>query len=341
MKKMTKCINCGGGLIYSPTKASIICEHCDSKYPMPAAKRAAKLVRKYALDYVPETDEKFDNMFVCNTCNSLHMVADGKTSTRCPSCGDTNIVKSSSKTCFPDGLIPFTLEKENAVSIFEKWLKKRRFAPNDLFALAKNGKISKVYVPAFNITGTSVCAYSAMVKKVHTDNDSGTIFSTMHTVQNVERDQITNHALCANSVVDKKLFEKVSSVDPSKIVPFSTEYLFGYYGADTNCNIHDLMQNFKKDLEDDCESSVRSKLNNKYDEIVHLSCSTELRDVVFNYVYVPVYMNHFTYKNKKYHCYISGTSGKVAGVAPKSAGKILAFVGAILLGIAAVVIALI
>ena len=339
MKKLTKCVNCGSGLVYSPAKNAIACEHCDSFYAMPATKRNVKLLRRYTIDYVPEADTSLQNVFMCNTCNTTHVVAEGKISTRCPSCGDTNISKAESRTTFPDGIIPFKLDKVKAVELFEKWLKKRKFAPNDLLALAKNGKISKVYVPVYNINGTSVCAYNGMVKKVHTDDSSGTIFSTVHTVQDVSTSTIENVALCANSVVDSDLIEQIVDIDPNKIVPYSSEYLFGYYGANTNISIHDLLDKLTKDEEKRREEKVRSKLKDKYDEIVHLTCNTQLRNVSFNYVYVPVFMNHYTYKNKKYHCYINGTNGKIAGVSPKSAGKILALMGGIAVGIGLLILA--
>lgn len=340
MKKLTKCVNCGGGLVYSPIKNSIVCEHCDSVYAVPSAKRSTKILRKYTLDYMPEPDLTAQNLFVCNTCQSTHAVADGKISTRCPSCGDTNISKASAKSSFPDGIVPFELHKEKAVELFEKWLKKRKFAPNDLLTLARNGKVSKVYVPVFNINATSVCAYSGMVKKVHTDSSSGTIFSTVHTVQDVSTSNVENQVLCANSVVDSSLINSIVNVDQNKIVPYSSEYLFGYYGADTNVSIHDLIQDLTKSIEKEREQKVRAKLKDKYDEIVHLTCNTQLRNVTFNYVYVPVFMNHYTYKNKKYHCYISGTSGKVAGSSPKSAGKILGLLASIVLAIGALALAI-
>ena len=267
-------------------------------------------------------------------------MAEGKVSVRCPSCGDTNISRADEKAVFPDGIIPFSLDKDKAITIFEKWLKKRKFAPSDLFKLCRNGKLSKVYVPIFNINATSVSAYNAMVKKVHTDNDTDTIYSTVHTVQDVSTRELRDKPLCANNVLDCALIEKIVSVNQETIVPYSTEYLLGYYGTQTNTSIHDLLDNVTNVLKKESEQKIRSKLKDKYDEIVHLNCNTQLKNITFNYVYAPVFINHFKYKNKNYHCYISGTSGKVAGTAPKSVGKILALVGGIFLaiGIAALVL---
>lgn len=339
MKKITKCANCGGGLVYSTQKNSLICSHCDSSFALPIKKRE-KLLRKYTIDFVPEIEESVQNVYQCHTCGSTYVVADDKISTRCPSCGATTVSPANAKATFPDGIVPFKLDREKAVEIFQKWLKKRKFAPNDLVTMAKRGKISNVYVPVFNINATSICAYSATVKKVHTDSESGTIFSTVHTIQDAITGSINNKCLCANSVVNKEFVENVIKIDQSEIVPFTNEYLLGYYGTETNVDIHSLLNNFTKKVREQRELEVREKLKNKYDEIVHLSCNTQIRNVTFNYTYVPIFMNHYTYNNKKYHCYISGTDGKATGSAPKSAGKILALVGAIALGIAVGIVAL-
>lgn len=340
MRNFTKCINCGGQLSFNPSKSMLFCQHCDSSFAMPQAKRDVKLLRKYSIDFLPERDEGQQNLFVCNTCNSVHMVGGEKVSKRCPSCGDTNIVRFQSKTGLPDGIVPFKLDKNEAVKIFQKWLKKRKFAPDDLYNLAKNGKISGVYVPIFNIHGSCETSYGATVKKVHTDSDSGTIFSTVHTIKDTMAKTIEDEPLCANSVVDKSLVEKVAAIKRNEIVPFSQEYLMGFYGAETNLDIHSLLKNLQTEIKNKQEHDIRVNLNNKYDEIVHLSCNTKVSNITFNYTFVPIYMNHYTYNNKKYHCYISGTTGKVAGSAPKSVGKILTLIGSIALGIAAIVFAI-
>ena len=47
MIKLTKCVNCGGGLKYSPTRGIVVCDHCDSSYAVPATKRNVKLGKRY------------------------------------------------------------------------------------------------------------------------------------------------------------------------------------------------------------------------------------------------------------------------------------------------------
>ena len=329
MRKLTKCPNCGGGLSFNPKKQAIWCEHCESYFDINVTNKNAKLIRKYTVDFTPEIYEEESNQYKCESCGSLYF-NDGENAYRCPNCASVNVQPVQSAVHIPDGIIPFTLNKVDAQQIFEKWISKRKFAPSNLKAMAKHGKVSSVYVPVYNINATNVCFYNGTVKKVHTDNTTNTIFSTVHTVRDVLTTKIENNAICANKVLDGNLISKIANIDTSKIVPYSSDYLFGYAASDTNYSIHDAIQKLKENYQYISENQVRNKLKSKYDEIVNLTCESRIENIVFSYTYMPVFMNHYTYKNKNYHCYINGTTGAVSGKSPKSVGKILGLIGGVL-----------
>lgn len=341
MAYLTKCESCGGGLTYNPQKKAICCEHCGAVYNIDVPTRPVKFLREYTSDFVPEKIPSVVNQYVCENCGTSHIVEADKVSKRCPSCGSTNIRKTNAETYCADGIVPFELTKEKAAAIFDAWLSKRKFAPNDLHVLARNQKISQVYVPVFNVNATNVCTYNGVVKKVHVDNNTNAVFSTVHTVNDAEISTIKNYPICANTAIDQNLIDDIVKFNQAKVVPFSSDYLFGYTAAETNKTIHEGINNLRRDYAVIAENKVRNKLKSKYDEIDNLICSSNLEGITFNYFYTPVFMNHYTYKGKNYHCYIDGTTGKVAGKAPKSVGKILAVVGACLAAIAGIVVALV
>lgn len=341
MSNFSKCPNCGGPISYSPEKKVLWCEHCKSTFGIDLPKTQAKLLRQYSPDFVPEKTPNVVNQYICESCGTAHIVEAEKQSKRCPSCGSTNIHQTNTESACPDGIVPFELTKEKAAQIFDNWLKKRKFAPNDLHVLARNQKISKVYVPVFNINATNICSYNGVVKKVHVDNSTGAVFSTVHTINDVEQMQIKNYPLCANTAIDAALIADVVRVNAGKVVPFSSDYLFGYTAAETNKTIHEGIRGLSHDYSVIAENKVRGKLRSKYDEIENLICSSHLEDITFNYLYAPVFMNHYTYKGKAYHCYIEGTTGRVAGRAPKSVGKILVAVLAGAAVVAGIIIALV
>lgn len=324
MKNPSSCTSCGASLTFDTKTRRLYCEHCGSSFNIPTKKTNTILVHKYSPEFTLQANTSALNTFICNTCGTSHTVQDGKVSTRCPSCGSTNITASANKLFYPDGIIPFKLSKAEAQQIFVKWLKKRKFAPKGLVNLAKQGKITQMYVPVYNFNGVCHTAYTAIVKKVHTDKASDAMFSTSYTLRDIDLTQINNVIFSANTKVDSEVINKITTFDQGKIVPYSSEYLFGYYGGETNINVHKCYSDLNYISGKDGEAKIRSKLKSKYDDIDSLQTNSRLRDVTFNYTYVPVFVNHYTYGKKDYHCYIGGESGKVAGKSPKSAAKVAA-----------------
>ncbi len=320
-KMISKCPSCGSGLVFDIKNHQLKCDYCGTTLAISQPKGAI-IERPYTPDYQPTPNASGVNSYVCASCGTSHSTDISKVSRRCPNCGSTDISESSTKTFLPDGIVPFELTKEQAKNIFFKWLKKKVLAPSGLVNLAKNGKISQVYIPVYNFNGKMLTAYTAIVKKVREQSD-GAIFSTTHTIRDIDDQKIENVLLCANTTTDSKLLASVVKLDPNKIVPFSTEYLLGYYGADTNRSVHDCYKELENTYSKSAEAKLRAKLKSKYDQIESLETSFKLSGVTFNYTYVPVFVTHYTYHNKHYHCYVGGTSGQVSGKVPKSAGKVL------------------
>ena len=341
MASFSKCPNCGGPISYNPKTKVLWCEHCKSEFEINIPDRPVISIRKYTPDFVPEKIPNVINQYICESCGTAHIVDADKQSKRCPSCGSTNVHKINAEAACPDLIVPFEITKDRAAQIFDQWLSKRKFAPNDLHVLARNQKISQVYVPVFNVNATNVCTYNGVVKKVHVDKNTNTVFSTVHTVNDIENIAIKNYPICANSAISQDLIKEIVKYNQGKAVPFSSDYLFGYTAAQANKTIHEGIKNLRNDYSKIAENKVRNQLKSKYDEIENLICSSKLEDITFSYLYAPVFMNHYTYKNKAYHCYIEGTTGKVAGKAPKSVGKILAVVAASLAVLAGIIVGLV
>ena len=72
-------------------------------------------------------------------------------------------------------------------------------------------------------------------------------------------------------------------------------------------------------------------MKDKFDTIESFNIGLSVKSSTFNYLYVPIWANHYTYNGKTYHCYINGQTGQATGKSPKSFWKILSTV----LGIAA------
>ena len=114
--------------------------------------------------------------------------------------------------------------------------------------------------------------------------------------------------------------------DNAGIIPYSNEYLLGLSGVGTDLSVQQSFEMATEEISEAEQRQIKSRLNLRYDDVDFFRANTQISNVDCGYLYVPVWANHYTYKNKDYHCYINGQTGKVHGTTPKSFWKIFGLV---------------
>ena len=143
-----------------------------------------------------------------------------------------------------------------------------------------------------------------------------------------------NVLLSGNDRVDDYTLDSLSPYEIQKLRPYSSEYLFGFSGLNTDASLHEKYDEIIHEKKNNITDRIRQNLKEKFDTIESLNVNYNVSNETFNYMYVPVWANHYTYNGKKYHCYINGQTGKSVGKSPKSFWKILALILGIGAGIA-------
>jgi len=325
-----RCTGCGAELRFDPISGELKCTHCESIVDIPDT-TALNTKRDFTPDSVASVNHNDCTQYQCERCGNHHTVHDDHDVLRCPSCGSSELNKKIEVSYIPDGLVPFKLNKEKALEAFVTWLKTRRFAPNNLKKLAKSKEISAVYLPAYNYDMETTTNYSGVGHKEHRGLD-GKTHTTRHHFKDTRSDSHVDYLSSANPSVTGANLRDMGNFGLDNMVVYRTEYLYGWVGLANTDDIQHNIVTTKQDVESDIESDIRRDLNRKYSSISNLQCDTTFRSIKFNYVYLPVWINHYKYKNKDYYCYVNGYSGKVTGKAPKSFWKIFFLV----LGIVAV-----
>lgn len=337
--KKNKCENCGSSLYFNPKSGMLECTHCETKIPV-KSKEVSNIKRDYTLDYKPTLVQKKAASYKCSTCGAQHALVDNDTLSRCPSCGNTTIEPCGEVIYQPDGIVPFTVTRQKAGEIFKTWMKKRKFVPSDLRQMAKFEKISGFFTPIWNFNYRSHCRYNGKVTNVKVDQDGyETSFSTF--VHNSIQSDHIDDMYSANENVGDVFLKEIGPFPLDQMKTYSPEYMFGFSGTEANKSVHDVYQKIVDYQTNRNEMLVRQRLLSHYTRIDTLDCRTDLRNVTFNYLYVPIWANHYTYKNKLYHCFINGATGEAYGKSPKSFWKIFSLVAGIVGAIALTVLLLI
>ena len=331
-----KCLNCGADVVFDTNTQMLTCKHCGSSFPLKnkISAKPENLRRIYSPSLSLYTNQQISKSYMCSNCGTKISVNPNESITRCASCGNVSLKEISSQTMHPDGIIPFEISRTQAEEIFKNWIKTRKFAPNDLIQMAKHGKLSGIYTPVYNFDYSENLTYRAMCMKITHDSDGNE--RRKHYPQHKEKvTEVNDHTISANSRIEEDFLAGLGSYDFSKLKPFSTSYLLGFAGIDTNIEVHTVFADMSTAAREKNQSKINKKLNSEYDRVENLNCTTTLNNVSLNYAYIPVWANHYKYNGKEYHCFINGQTGTATGKAPKSFGKILALVAGIIAGAAA------
>lgn len=338
----SKCKNCGSELWYNPAQGCLSCKHCESNYYLPQQNRSAILTRQYSPDFHPNELNRGLNAYRCKSCGTVYFLSSDGTSKRCANCGLQSGELIDAPGLCADGIIPFKISKEEASARFEEYLKKQHDIPKELKKYARDQKLMGVFIPVWNFSFGVSGYYTASATELH-KSPSGNYYSTYKPVYGDKFKQIKSHDVSATNTEDDIFLKLFDEDDYAEIIPYTPEYTFGYRVDTIDRNISECCHAVTHDAEQEMEDDLKKEVLSRFKEVSDINVETQVQDIYFNFTYVPVYVNTYTYKGKIYKTYISGTTGKAVGKSPTTFKKVLRILlkAALIIGGIALVIYLI
>lgn len=332
-QKVFKCDGCGGILYFNPESQNLKCEYCGAGLGF-EKKPATSVKQEYGTSLVKIDSKDAKHIYECNSCKTKMADVSDHVSTRCVACGSKDLSEIQGDGMHPAYIIPFSISRASAGEIFKKWIGTRRFAPNNLKKMAKLQKLSGFYVPVYSFDLVAHTKYSADGVDYYTDKE-GKRRSTSRRVSGNDVTPYNDYLISASSSINEDVLSGFYGYDTSKIYHYSSEYMLGFVGTDTEIEHSDAYAIMNKLVAQDEKNRIDRELRKRFDDVDFLKTDTVITNVFNSYYYAPIWANHYKYKNKDYHSYINGQTGKAYGRAPKSFWKILFFVLGILAGVGA------
>lgn len=318
----SKCQNCGGELYYNPQKKCISCRYCETTFFLPKKTSNAYIVRQFDGNFHPNQLNQGLTAYQCKTCKNVYYMSSEEKSKKCPNCGNNDAEIINDEGYCADGIIPFEISKEEASQKMYNFLKTKSKVPTVLVKMAKQQKLMGVFVPVVNYSFNMSSSYSATITELKRDN-SGSYYGVKLPIFNNKLSHIKSLDKCLSDVETDDLLPLFDEKDYAKIIPYMPEYTFGYRVDSVNKDVNDTYFETISRAQKVEEEKIKKELFNKHKEVSAINVQSSPSDIFFNFVYVPVYINTYQYKNKTYKTYISGTTGKVAGKTPVSFLKVL------------------
>ena len=348
-----QCPACTGPLQFSAASGKLECEYCGSSFEtaeieaMYAEKNEeaaeahaeAEAVRSEE-ETAWDTSEFTENWgedgsgmrtFSCPSCGA-ELICDAATAaTSCPYCGNPAVVPGQLHGALkPDFVLPFRLDKEQAVAALKKHYEKKIFLPKPFSSENQLQKLQGVYVPFWLFDGAASGSIRYEATKSHRRRtDSEEIITTeYYSVYRSGSISLEKIPVDASRKMPDAYMDSIEPYDYSELQPFSVSYLPGFLADKFDVAVEECQER----ADNRCRGTLENALRNTvvgYESVVTRQQNISLQRGKVHYALMPVWMLSTKWKDKEYLFAINGQNGKTAGDLPVSMGKVAAMFAAI------------
>jgi len=355
-----KCPNCGGPLLFDPKDQKFHCEYCLNIYTEEEVslyeeqQKAAHLQNDTATseEMTFTAQEQADDMSAADKATFKETTGADEATTaglegtmelfNCPNCGAQIITEATTAATYcyychnpvvlsgrltgeflPDNVLPFAIEKEEAVEKFLAWTKKKWFVPPAFFSKEQIDKLTGVYFPYWVVdstvdgqlqgTGTAIRIWRV-----------GDIEYTETKQFNVGRKGKLSFKELVKNALSKNVQQKmVAAVQPfllERAVPFKSQYLAGFQAEKRDLEYESLKDAIAQEIKEYSEELLRDTASG-YTTLTNVRTSIQVDQQKAHYMLLPIWL--VTYRSndqgqKVYYYAMNGQTGKVSGVLPIS-----------------------
>lgn len=356
-----KCPNCDGPLVFDPKDQKFHCDYCLSIYTeyevtsYEEKQRTARLddttttsneTHSYTAEQQKDTMSKADEtifkeatgtdtatedtlegameLFLCPSCGA-EIVTDATTAaTYCYYCHNPVVLSGRLSGEFaPESVLPFAIEKEEAIEKFLSWTKKKWFVPKNFFDKQQIEKLTGVYFPYWVVDAKITGELQAMGTSIRIWR-IGDIEYTETKQYDVTRagklsfKELIKNALSKN--VQQKMVEGVQPFLLDKAIPFKSQYLAGFQAEKRDIEYTELTDAVQDELKNYAQSLLQDTASG-YTTLSKVRSSVSIQDENNHYMLLPVWL--VTYRSnehskKVYYYAMNGQTAKVSGILPVS-----------------------
>jgi len=341
-----ECHQCGGELSYDPSVTQLKCPYCGSVNEItPLDTEIQELDYKAHLELgsmAQETEERLT--ITCAACGAQSTLEADVTSSDCPFCG-TNLVLTtqSTKLLKPRSVLPFAIDRQQALGAFRSWLASRWFAPSQLKRLASSVKgLVGVYLPYWTYDCSTTSSYTGergddySVAEPYTTTENGRSVSKTRQVTKTRWTKVSgtvssnfdDELVLANEVLPGRYTDALEPWDLGELVPYRDEYLSGFRALSYTVDVKQGFAKAKQRIDAAIDTAVRQDIGGDHQRLDDIS--TRYDKITFKHLLLPVWTSAYRFGERTFNYVINGRTGEVQGQRPYSKLKIAA---AIILGI--------
>ena len=224
----------------------------------------------------------------------------------------------------PDALVPFRIERDEALRLLREWAGRHRFAPDAFRRIDQSPSFRGAYLPYWVWEARTRSRYRA-ARGDHYWSEAGGMrvrgLRWRPAAGTVERD-FADVAVAATVRLDgRALAELMRDWTLGDAVPFAPELLDGYWVQRYDLEPEVGLELAKARMAAEVEREVRARVGG--DEQYVAAIATAYAELGYRLVLVPAWLVSYAHRGRRRMVAVHGESGRVVGERPWSAAKLV------------------
>ena len=332
------CDQCGADFRFDPSQSRLLCDHCGNASDIegvgPWGNTGIREIDFNAAvsDRLPEQEMEETRISQCPNCAAQVEFDPGIHAAECPFCA-TPVVADTGRNRHikPKGLLPFALDEPHARDAMTDWLGGLWFAPNGLQDYARKGrKMTGIYVPYWTFDAKTRSSYQGERGTVYYETRRVTRNGKTETVRvakvrwrpasgRVAR-FFDDVLVLASRSLPKSYTDRLGPWDLSAMEPYHPEFLAGFRAEAYTVELQDGFAEARAYMDRVITRDVKFDIGGDRQRVHRVD--TDVSDVTFKHVLLPVWLAAYKYRGQSYRFVVNGRTGAVQGERPYSAWKI-------------------
>ncbi len=332
------CDSCGSDLRYDPGGDRLVCDHCGNTQPIghgpwTRSQAIAELDFERALKALPDDpDYEITRVSECPNCGARVEFDPDVHATECPFCATPVVTDTGpSRQIKPRAVLPFALDEAQGRKAMTDWLGSLWFAPNGLQEYARKGrKLSGISTPCWTFDADTQSSYRGQRGIVYYENHSVMRNGKRETIRvaKVRWSPVSGRVarffddvlIVASNALPRQFRAGIANWDLTRLEPYVPEYLAGFRAEAYTVELRDAYSEARDVMDRQIVRDIKFDIGGDRQQVDHVE--TQIRDVTFKHILVPVWIAAYKYRGRSYRFVVNGQTGAVSGERPWSAWKI-------------------
>lgn len=327
------CESCGADVRWDPGAESLKCPYCGAVKQIVAKEGVAEKPVEGALRAPRDLGWGAERKVIaCKRCGAHTTLDPHVASASCAFCGTSAVVEAppNPNVVRPEGILPFRVTRDTAITSFRKWQHGLWFRPNDLKASSRVTAVQGAYIPFWTFDAathsewTAEAGYYYYVDVEYTENGQTRRRQERRVRWEPAAGELDHFfddvPVPASKGVEPELYQDIEPYPTGELVVYEPSFIAGFLAEENAVDLPDALESAKE--------RMRTKLHSLCSDEVpgdtqrNLEVSTTFSALAYKNALLPIWIAAYDYHGTPYRFLVNGVTGKTAGTAPWSWVKI-------------------